>query len=303
MNYLNFDLFFERVGEKYRVRVLNSPAGQAAADFSLPFSNMELENFILKIGRPRRGVRRVDSPEMAAAKTFGASLFKAVFDDELLGCLRSSLDETARQGGGLRLRLHMTEVPELADIPWEYLYHSALDRFLALSIETPLVRYLDLPQRFQPLEVKSPLRLLVMISSPLNHPQLDVEQEWEKLQQALVELERHGIVELERLPEASLTALQRRLRQKQFHIFHFIGHGSFDKQTQDGTLILEDENKQGRMVSGKYLGTLMHDERTLRLAFLNACEGARSSCNDPFAGAAQSLVQQGFPPSLRCSLR
>jgi pSer/pThr/pTyr-binding forkhead associated (FHA) protein len=191
--------------------------------------------------------------------------------------------------------LNLTNVPELADIPWEYLYNPALDRFLALSVETPLVRYLDLPERVKPLEVKLPLRLLVMISSPDNHPQLDVEQEWAKLKQALADLVRHGIVELERLKEATLTALQRRLRQKQFHIFHFIGHGCFDQQAQDGMLILEDENKMGRPVSGKYLGTLVHDERTLRLAFLNACEGARSSCNDPFAGTAQSLVQQGIP--------
>ena len=28
---------------------------------------------------------------------------------------------------------------------------------------------------------------------------------------------------------------------------------------------------------------------------LNSCEGARSSPTDPFAGAAQSLVQQGIP--------
>ena len=79
MNYLDFDLHLERSGEKYKARVLSSPAGQAAADLSPPFSNVELENFILKIGRPQRGVRRVDSPEMAAAKTFGGSLFKTIF--------------------------------------------------------------------------------------------------------------------------------------------------------------------------------------------------------------------------------
>jgi hypothetical protein len=60
-------------------------------------------------------------------------------------------------------------------------------------------------------------------------------------------------------------------------------------------LLLEDEEGRGRPVSGQYLGTLMHDERTLRLAVLNACEGARTSRADPFAGTAQSLVQQGVP--------
>jgi tetratricopeptide (TPR) repeat protein len=33
----------------------------------------------------------------------------------------------------------------------------------------------------------------------------------------------------------------------------------------------------------------------LRLAILNACEGARADRTDPFAGTAQSLVQQGIP--------
>jgi outer membrane protein assembly factor BamD (BamD/ComL family) len=33
----------------------------------------------------------------------------------------------------------------------------------------------------------------------------------------------------------------------------------------------------------------------MRLAILNACEGGRASRNDPFAGTAQSLVQQGLP--------
>jgi hypothetical protein len=43
------------------------------------------------------------------------------------------------------------------------------------------------------------------------------------------------------------------------------------------------------------LGTLLHDEDTLRLAVLNACEGARAARTDPFAGTAQCLIQQGIP--------
>ncbi len=40
---------------------------------------------------------------------------------------------------------------------------------------------------------------------------------------------------------------------------------------------------------------LLHDHESLRVAVLNACEGARSSKQDPFAGSAQTLVQQGIP--------
>ena len=100
---------------------------------------------------------------------------------------------------------------------------------------------------------------------------------------------------VERQEDATLAELQRRLRQGQYHIFHFVGHGGFDKQAEDGILILEDQEERGRRVSAQFLGTLLHDHRPLRLAILNACEGGRASRVDPFAGTAQSLVQQGIP--------
>jgi len=159
MKYLDFDLLFERAGEKrYTARVLSSPAGQAANDFVLLFTEVELENFLLKIGRPRRGMRRVETPETEAAKNFGGQLFEAIFDGEVRGCFRSSLDEAQRQQQGLRLRLRMNQAPELADLPWEFLYNPARNRSLSLSDETPIVRYIELPARPAPFAVKPPLR-------------------------------------------------------------------------------------------------------------------------------------------------
>ncbi|MFQ5769214.1 MAG: hypothetical protein ACE5HX_01660 [bacterium] len=116
--------------------MINSPAGQATANFSLPFSELEFENFLLRLGRPRRSVRRVNAPEMEAAKSLGGKLFKAIFHEEVRGCLRSSLDEAHRQGAGLRIRLRFADTPELADLPWEYLYNPALNRFFPLFSKT-----------------------------------------------------------------------------------------------------------------------------------------------------------------------
>jgi hypothetical protein len=281
ITYLNFDLLIDRSAGGYRARVLDSPAGQAVVDFTLPF-----------LQEGRRGLEGLD---VEAATDFGTRLFEAVFDDQVGSCLRRSLDEAERGGAGLRIRLRLTETPELAHLPWEYLYDPALNRFLVLSAETPLVRYLDLPERVQPLAVAPPLRVLVMISSPSDLMPLEVEREWATLGEALGDLEDRGLVALERLEDASLPALQQQLRRGEYHVFHFIGHGTFDEGTQEGSLILEDDRGRGRPVSGQELGTLLHDHRPLRLAFLNACEGARASPTDPFAGAAQSLVQRGVP--------
>lgn len=281
MTYLDFDLLIEGSEGGYRARVLNSPAGQATTNFRLSFLEQE--------------GRGLEALEIESVKTFGKRLFEAVFDDQVQSCLRRSLDQANRQGMGLRIRLRLTDVPELASLPWEYLYDPHLNRFFALSIETPLVRYLDLPELIQPLAIKPPLKVLVVISSPSDQMPLDVEQEWTTLNEALSELEQRGLVALEQLENASLSALQRQLRRSEYHIFHFIGHGSFDEDSQDGVLILEDEQGRGHRASGQDLGTLLHDHRSLRLAFLNACEGARASRSDPFAGVAQSLVQQGIP--------
>ena len=295
MNYLDFDLVIEPSGDGYTARVLNSPGGQASADFTTLFSDLEIENFLLRVGRSRNAVRRIESPEMASAKAFGAKLFNGVFAGDVRGCLRSSLDEANRQGAGLRVRLHLQKAPALADLPWEFLYNASMNRFLGLSVATPLVRYLELPEMVRPLAVTGPLRILMMISSPTDYPQLDVKRESEKMTQALGDLEQRGLITVERLEDATLSALQRRLRQGQYHIFHFVGHGAFDTQADDGILLLEDQEERGRRVSAQFLGTLLHDHRSLRLAVLNACEGARASRCDPFAGTAQSLVQQGIP--------
>src|SRR6266496_3622180 len=122
MLYLDFDLEIKRAADGYCVEV-DSPGGQAAHTLALPFSDLELENFILRFGHIRRGMRRIDSPEFEAAKIFGIRLFGAVFDDDVRDCFQSSLDETLRKGKKLRIRLRLTGVPELADVPWEYLYH------------------------------------------------------------------------------------------------------------------------------------------------------------------------------------
>jgi hypothetical protein len=295
IKYLDLDLQIKRTPNGYHAEILNSPAGQAASDFSLPFSDLELENLLLRLGGARRGVRRIESPEMEAAKNFGSRLFNTVFVGDMRSCLMSSQYEAEQQGAGLRVRLRLTDTPELGDLPWEYLYNSALNRFLVLSVKTPLVRYLDLPERIRPLIVKPPLRVLAMISNPSDYEPLDVEREFGKLQQSLADAQQRGLVLLEKLQDASLVALQRRLQQAEYHIFHFVGHGGFDERQQDGVLILEDQEKRGRRVSAQYLGTVLHDHGSLRLAILNACEGARTSRTDPFAGVAQSLVQQGIP--------
>ena len=122
----------------YRARVVNAPAGQTPpTTFTVPSTSLELENFVLRVGRPRRVVRRVDAPETAAIKSFGGQLYRALFHDQLEVNLLRSLSEAAAQRAGLRIRLRLADTPELAELPWEFLYDQTRNRFLGLSDRTP----------------------------------------------------------------------------------------------------------------------------------------------------------------------
>src|ERR1700741_4515837 len=127
----------------YRVEA-SGLGGESPGRFRVPFSDTELENFVLKIGRTRRGVRRIESPEMQAARMFGEKLFSAVMQGKTGELYRAALSEARATGHGLRITLSLTDVPELGAIPWEFLYDPP--NFLSISTWTPVVRYLDLPK-------------------------------------------------------------------------------------------------------------------------------------------------------------
>jgi hypothetical protein len=115
--YLDFGLHIEKTDGGYRARVPNSPSGQASTDFDVPFSDIEIENSWQRVGRTRSGVRSLGSPETATAQQFGSELFQAVFRGDVSGSLHCSLAEAEPQQAGLRIRLRLSNTPELVDLP------------------------------------------------------------------------------------------------------------------------------------------------------------------------------------------
>ncbi|MBK8448173.1 MAG: CHAT domain-containing protein [Micropruina sp.] len=309
LDYLDFDLEVEAgaTPDVYKVSVLASPRGEASGQMTFPFNADALENVILKLGRTRSGVRAIGSPTQDLAQKFGSSLYDALFAGEVGTCFRRSLDEADAQRKGLRIRLRLEGAPQLAEVPWEYLYPAGLRHFLVLSTRTPVVRYLELPQRVPPLQVTPPLQVLVVVSAPTNLATLNVDAEVQRIRGALASLERAGQVRVTVIPaaaadgttsHANLMEVRRALRSGGFHVLHFIGHGGFMDATGEGMLAFEDENHLAHMVSGTTLATTISGFDSLRLVLLNACEGARQSPADPLGGVAQSLVKLGNVPAV-----
>ena len=271
--------------------MLASPAGEAAVAFTLPFSEDELAEFATQLLQSTN--RQSSLFEKGILRTVGGQLFEAIFHGELYACLSRSLDEASRRSAGLRLRLRLSDAPALADLPWEYLYYAAGNRYLTLSTTSPLVHYLELPQPVQPLTISPPVGILGLIAGPSDLPALDGEQEWNNLKGALDTMRNAGQVKLVRLQNPTLVELQRVLRQEEVHVIHFIGHGLFDEASGEGRLALCDANGEAELVSAQQLAQLLHNEPSLRLVVLNACEGSRTSTADPFAGDGADVSATG----------
>ena len=296
----DFVIRIEQTGEnRYRVRGRTHDNREATTTFESPFGDKDLKIFLLTVGQPRRTVRRGRVPQpVRETEVFGRALFDAALSGAVGQLFASARHDAFLGNYGLRVQLRLSGAPHLVNLPWEFLFDGR--DFLALLPDTPVVRYLDLERPPRPMRVTPPLNMLVTISAPTDLQRLDVEEEREKLQEALQAMEPDKRPHIQFTPNAQLATLQRtlrhaRLRGNPFHIWHYIGHGGYDPDQRSSFLVFTTRSGAPERVDGFQLGTLFGGYPEIRLAVLNACEGARSDTEDPFAGVAAALVEKGVP--------
>ena len=298
--YLDFELEIGLgQGREYPL-VARSPAGEARATLVFPFDKLALESHLkdLHIALLSSGgrLRQVLTSQEQAVRNFGSRLFEALFTGEVgrlyAACQQKA--ETHEQGVRLRLRI---QAPELAVLPWEYLYDERQKNYVCLSTQTPVVRYIDAPLPISRLAVAPPLRILGMIADPESPmlERLDVQREKERLERALRGMQGSQSIELHWLESPTWRALQKALRAGPWHIFHFIGHGGFDSLADEGLIIFEDQAHQPHPMRASELAGLLVDHRSLRLVVLNACQGAMGSQHDLFSSTAAILSRCRIP--------
>ena len=291
MIYQNFDLeiICPQGGNRLCARVLESPQGDCPfIDVKWPF-DADTENRLLTDIYGGLRQRHGRSLQANSIQDFGGKLFEAVFSGDIEHLFRSSLDTSFREGKGLRVRLRLPEDSELHMRPWEFLFDTESREFLAVREHTPLVRYLPVAQPIPPITVEGPLRVLVALSSPTDHPRLDIAREWEILCHALEPSISAGQLVLRRVPgHCTFDNLRDSLRHFHAHIFHFVGHGI------PGALVLEQESGKGLEMEATHLRSAFPSGALPRLIVLNACSGAITQ-DVPFSGLAQGFLRQGVP--------
>jgi hypothetical protein len=243
---LDFDLDISREGDRYMAEVRDSPAGPSEkVALRWPFGTephdmllLKLENAILKARGYRSGGPLTSEEEIL--REFGSDVFRAVFRDSESVALKfaASLDKVQGMGdevGGLRLKLRVTP-PELAMLPWEYMFDAstrdadALQNYVCLRNRSPLVRFLNVAGPLTTLRVNGPLRVLGMIANPgdADWKPLDTEAERHRVEAAFTDIPK-SVVHFEWVRGGSPDDLFDSMQQRSWHIFHFIGHGGTDR--------------------------------------------------------------------------
>ena len=298
-NYLDFELEIGPAEDgEYPVVVLHSPAGECRTKMRFPFDSATLTNRLqaLEIALLRSsGVRRrVVTREEEIVQDFGRQLTDALLKGKVRTLFDLSRREAYEKDVGLRLKLRV-QAPDLSVIPWEFLYDEQEDEYLALARSTPVVRYLELPQPLKPLTVTPPLRILGMIASPTDQDPLDTSRERKRLEDAVKPLQDEGRVALTWIEGETWRDLQRAMRNGEWNVFHFIGHGAYDEVKDEGLIALADEGGRTQLLSAGQLGRLLDDHGPLRLAVLNSCEGARGGTKEVLSSTAAVLMRRGVP--------
>ncbi len=213
------------------------------------------------------------------------SKIESIFEQSY-GTVLGSRDTAIR----LRLRIHP---PEIAALPWEFLYSPVANCFLGTSVRFALVRYLEIPQRISLVEARLPLKALVVIPNCVEpYPQLDSEAERANLVRALQGLE--DSVQLKFLDgNVTRARISDALLEEFYHCFHYIGHGDF--QEDRGSLLLNSADGQADLIDDEQFASLFQNHETMKLLVLNSCKGAQTSNTRPLVGMAPRLVKLGIP--------
>ncbi len=232
---------------------------------------------------------------------YGQRLYAYLFGDGAKLHSFFEFNDAYRSEARLTLRLH-PEAAALWSLPWEYLHDGT--EFLSLNGRLLIHRLPHGMAELHPPEGTPPLRILVIIASPDDQAELDVERELAVMQEALDDLRRNGQVQVDYLDDATLPALQDALSRTPYHVLHFTGHGAFikkdkdDKEINEGKLCFEDAEGQSDLIGPQQLRPLLIGQRDLRLIVLSACQSAKTSGLDAFDSVATGLLQADVPAVL-----
>ena len=295
-SYPDFSISIYKHGENYKVRVTSSPYGPLS---EVSIGSFDLNSCLESIGEGFRSPSLNSSVNNSKNKELkplqiGKNLYDSFFIEQVHEEFQKSIDRAKdRSEGRLRIFLNLTEAPELINLPWEYLNRDGF--FYSLNKKFPIIRTLNTKQIQKKILVDSSLNILVVVSMPKDVFQLNSSKEVELINKSFSDLKKSQRVKVDFLENATFDSLQDKLRDKAYHVIHYIGHSDFDEINKHGIISFEDESGNNKNTKANLLKFLLSNQSSIRLVILNSCEGSKTSELNPFSGTAQTLLKAGIP--------
>jgi len=294
----------------FRVRVPQSPAGEIIKGIPTGYDAREMRELLRGWEQRELGWQDV----IRLGYRLGMILFPPPVRDVLV----RSLDLVKAQGKGLRIRLLLEDkeptqseqnLPrdiqksqgELPNIPWEYALlnrgggEAAVTDFLALIPNVSIVRHQAATLRAWDVKAELPARMVVALASPTGYATLDLDKERQYIEQALKE---NPHIKSTFVTNATLESLK---DIEKTHLFHFAGHGDFEKRMGsqpgqvegEGAIVLENEHGDAAPFSvGQLALRLRH--AGVRVAVLGTCQSGRRDDVNVWSGVAGALLKAGL---------
>lgn len=236
-------------------------------------------------------------PEEQPVREVGEGLFGGL-PPEIRDLLRDSMDDAEHHSRRMRVAL-LAHPPELARLPWEYLYGPGGMGYLFQRHH--LIRHIPDRSPRRPPPVARPVRVLAMVG---RMDPAQAARERAGVERAVRPLVDKGYASLHWVRDASWPQLQRQLRSAEqgWHVFHFIGHGAFQPARDEGGIQLEDGRGGGYWMPASRLATMLRG-RIRHLVVLNACATGEASTHDLYSSLAAALLRTHVPAIVAMQFR
>jgi CHAT domain-containing protein len=226
-------------------------------------------------------------------RTCGLTLFDWLFT----GQVRERFQQLLQEGISQRIIWDVDE--SLLNLPLEVLYVPyAVRKHLALTSKYSVVRRISNVLPSNSSHTSQVVRILAVFANPKDTTPINIIEEERLLQKSLQDAIQNKRVQLEIIGASGLIGIasrkniQERIQTFQPHLFHFVGHGSY--QDGKGHIILENDAREGCLVTADDLSVMLSDSQ-IKVAIMNGCDTGLSSNNDAITGISGALINQGIP--------
>ncbi len=273
------DLTILDAGSKQAVTLARSGFDIAVAKIPFGEDLAKLAGFRKRLEDAVKGVQ--PAPSQAEMKAFGEALFRFV--------VRDDVDDLYNRLPATRVSVHVLSTsPELQALPWEYLKEPKQPR--APRRERCVVRIVPMIGRApaEPAPLTGELRLLFVSADPVDQQGVSSEDIRRRIERLLRARLPERFADPTVISSADRQTLKKTIRNSEFDIFHFSGHGEIGPNGEGRLVLMNPKTGKSDYLPGEDLASILSG-KNIRLAVLSACSTAQGSKTSTTASASASV--------------